>query len=110
MTGPDQTSTQDAFDSWAILELMGHRRLAGHVTEEQIAGALYLRIDIPAIGDEPAATQFYGPQAVYAITPCTEQTARKATAIGRVAPVHHWEIAAKPDRHEYLDQPHDDAF
>lgn len=25
--------TQDQFDEWCILELMGHRRLAGKVTE-----------------------------------------------------------------------------
>jgi hypothetical protein len=26
-------------DGWAILELMGHRRLAGHLSEVQIGGA-----------------------------------------------------------------------
>ena len=34
------------FDEWAILELMGHRRLAGKVTEQEIGGANMIRIDV----------------------------------------------------------------
>lgn len=37
-----------AFESWAVLELMGHRRLAGFVREVTIAGAGLLRIDVPS--------------------------------------------------------------
>ncbi len=36
------------FETWAILELMGHRRLAGFVTEQEIGGANLLRIDVPS--------------------------------------------------------------
>jgi hypothetical protein len=32
---------------WAIIELMGHRRLAGWLSEEEVAGAAFLRIDVP---------------------------------------------------------------
>lgn len=42
---------QDKFDSWAILELMGHVRLAGRVSETMIAGAPMLRLDVPATED-----------------------------------------------------------
>lgn len=58
---------------------MGHRRLAGHVTEVLIAGAPMLRIDIP--GKDAAApvkaTQFYGGASLFCITPTTEEMARK---------------------------------
>lgn len=40
------TGTQP-WEGWVILELMGHRRLAGHLTEEQIGGASFLRLDVP---------------------------------------------------------------
>ena len=67
---------QEAFADWAILELMGHRRMAGFVTETTLAGAGVLRIDVPAVGEEPAATQYYAPSALYALTPATEEAVR----------------------------------
>lgn len=38
---------REGFEGWAILELMGHRRLGGYLTEQEIAGAAFIRIDIP---------------------------------------------------------------
>lgn len=37
----------EGFDSWAILELMGHVRMAGRVTEEERFGSKVGRIDVP---------------------------------------------------------------
>ena len=37
-----------AFKDWVILELMGHRRLAGYLTEVQIGGVSFLRLDVPS--------------------------------------------------------------
>ncbi len=34
------------FDTWAILELMGHRRLAGFLTEEEHCGQSMIRLDV----------------------------------------------------------------
>lgn len=82
-------SGADRFETWAILELMGHRKLAGYLTEQEIAGQGFLRIDVPTT---PPVTQYYHPKAVYGITPTTEETARRAADIGRVAPVHAWEL------------------
>jgi len=84
-------SDDKAFEGWVILELMGHRRLAGHLSEETIGGSAFLRIDVPS---DPPATQFYSPSAVYAITPTSEETARAAANLGRVAPVQRWELPA----------------
>lgn len=85
-----------AFAEWAILELMGHRRLAGYVTEQQIGGSGFLRIDIPSNDSGDDATQFYAPSAVYAITPTSEATARQVAQLGRPAPVQRWELPAAP--------------
>lgn len=84
------------FAEWAILELLGHRRLAGHVSEASIAGSSFLRIDIPAADGEPPVTQYYAPASVYALTPTTEDIARRAAALSRPAPVSRWELAAAP--------------
>ena len=89
-----------AFEGWAILELMGHRRLAGHLTEAQIGGTTFLRLDIPARdGQGDVATQYYAPAAVYAITPTGEATARLVAAASRIEPVTRWELPT-PDHDE----------
>ncbi|MGH3693253.1 MAG: hypothetical protein ACRDRX_04505 [Pseudonocardiaceae bacterium] len=43
----EHVSEQAAFEGWTILEVMGHRRLAGYLCEQQIGGASFLRLDIP---------------------------------------------------------------
>lgn len=97
---------EEKFAGWAILELMGHRRLAGYVQEATLAGSAFLRIDVataPLADDvpealqetEPAdaeATQFYSPSAVYCVTPTTERIARAFASRARPAPVHVWEL------------------
>jgi hypothetical protein len=86
---------EDGFEGWAILELMGHRRLGGLISEATIAGAGFLRIDIPHPQhlDAMAATQFVAPASVYAITPTTEEIAR-AIAQRAPEPVSRWELPA----------------
>jgi hypothetical protein len=89
----NDTETEPTFEGWAILELMGHRKLAGWVAEVQIAGAGMLRVDVPApmqcaecrdgTAAKPCpkcsvATQFYSPSSLYCLTPTTEKMARKA--------------------------------
>ncbi len=69
--------SEEKFQEWCILELMGHRRLAGLVTEVAIGGASFLRLDVPMLEDEEKmVTQFYSPAAVYCITPTIEKIAR----------------------------------
>ena len=87
----------EKYEGWVILELMGHRRLTGYLAEQEIAGRAFLRIDVPT---EPPATQFYGAEAVYCITPTTEELARAAAKLGRVAPIQRWELPAAETRED----------
>ena len=43
-----ESTKENGFKQWAILELMGHRRLAGLVSETTLAGGAFLRIDVPS--------------------------------------------------------------
>lgn len=87
------------FAEWVILELLGHRRLAGYLTEQQIAGHGFLRLDIPDGNSEAfAATQLFNPTSVYAIHPTTETIARHAAKTYRQAPLQRWELPAAPSR------------
>jgi hypothetical protein len=102
-------TTNDPFAGWAILELMGHRRLAGYVREVELAGAGVLRLDVPdptlqGVPVDPldpqhwTATQFYSPAALYCLTPTTEDVARKVAAGSDPAPVKRWELPAPAER------------
>lgn len=66
---------EPAYEGWAIVELMGHRQVAGRVSEVQIAGATLLRVDVPG-RDETVVSQFYGGASIYCLTPCDEAAAR----------------------------------
>ena len=88
----DSTDQSEGFRQWAILELMGHRRLAGMVTEQQIGGASFIRIDVPGSDGAAVSTQFYAPGAVYCITPTTEETARLFAANHQPEPISTWDI------------------
>lgn len=90
-----ETTEKATFEGWVILELMGHRRLAGYLRDEVVGGTAFLRIDVPG-DDGTVATQFYSGSAVYCITPTTEAIARKVAVSAQPAPVTAWEL--RPER------------
>ena len=70
-----ETQTEP-FASWAIVEVMGHRKLAGFCEEVQIAGGALLRIRVPALAERegdwnstipatPQFDQFYNSSAIF---------------------------------------------
>lgn len=85
---PDQD--REIFNEWCVVELLGHRRVAGKVREVQLAGCGYLRIDVPG-----GSTQFVSPGSVYALHPVTEDVVRAFVAHwGVPEPVRRWELPA----------------
>ncbi len=116
------SETQAVFESWAVVELMGHVRMAGRVTEEERFGSKMGRIDIPNEVDCPHCagtgtvmmgepqqaapcwgcgakgktgsffTQYFGGASVYRVTPCSEEAARAVAARNQPEPVHQWEL------------------
>ncbi len=111
---------QAAFSHWAVVELFGHARIAGLVTEQQIGGASFIRVDVPelqvrardsrlpgpiTVETRPAYTRFFGAAAIYAITPVAEEIARIAAEDIGGNPVQVWlpmlhrAIAAKAGEH-----------
>lgn len=70
------TDTDTEFQGWVILELMDHQRLGGYLKAEAIAGFSFLRIDVYGTNGEAILTQFYPPNAVYCLTPTTEEIAK----------------------------------
>lgn len=90
-----KTIEKAAFSEWCVVELMGHVRLGGLVSEFTLAGEGFLRVDVPS---EPPLTQIISPKAVYRITPCGEAEARAVGGGNVVPPVHRWEMPKEPPR------------
>lgn len=103
--------TDQIFAEWVILELMGHRRLAGFLTEIEIAGMGFLQLQIPATATDPSPlTQYYGPGSVYGITLVTEAMARAVAARLHPEPVHRWELPPAITPAEYATEVHAPQF
>jgi hypothetical protein len=78
---------EQRFESWCIVELFGHQRIAGRVTEAQVGGCSFIRVDVPETHAQPAFTRFFGQGAIYSITPVSEEVARAAGEYLRERPV-----------------------
>jgi hypothetical protein len=96
----------ESFESWAILELMGHVRMAGRVTEEERFGSKMGRIDVPQ-GDSFVSVYFTA-GSIYRMTACSEEVARAVAAQNRVKPVHQYELPKpEPEPEEEDDEEED---
>jgi len=81
-------------DGWAVLELMGHRKLAGRISEVVVAGVPMLRLDVPDSSEDGWQTQYYAGSALFSVTPTTEELARRFAEAHRPVPVHRYELPA----------------
>ena len=79
----------DAPKLFAVLELFGHARIAGQISEQVIGGASFVRVDVPEVLARPldrettgltiaAHTRTFGAAAIYSINWCDEETAKVA--------------------------------
>lgn len=113
-----EDTTPGRVDGWGILEVMGHRRLAGRVTEVEVCGARMLRVDVPDVSEEAAPdavylTQFYPPSAIFCLTPATEAKAREEASRLQPRPPRRWAGLPSPepeddDEDAYIDDDEDE--
>ena len=93
---------ENTFSNYCVVELFGHQKIAGLVTEQVIAGQGFVRVDVPETKRHPAFTRLFGSGAIYSITPVDENTARMAAESIFIEPV---QVYISPDRQ--LDGPSD---
>lgn len=86
------SSEKQSFKEWCLVELFGHQKIVGMVSEATLAGGAFLRVDVPTFNGEPAFTRFYGPSAIYSINPVSEEVARGLMANYRHEPVSRFEL------------------
>ena len=80
---------------WCVLELMGHRKLAGWISDDAglVRVDVYLQdpgIDRPQV--RPIATQWYGQAAIYCITATTKANCLALTKSHQPQPIGRWEL------------------
>ena len=80
-------------ETYCLLELMGHQKVAGLLTETTIAGKGMLRVDIPNEKGQTIHTRFYSPDAVYSISPVDRQICIGIAVKCNVRPVTIYDLA-----------------
>lgn len=91
----------DRLDTWAMVEVMGHKRFAGRVSEHTIGSTAFVRVDVPEVVSDdqlvlPAFTKLFGASSIYCISPCTEETARAFAAQMRTEAFSRYEAPRLP--------------
>lgn len=87
---------------FCVIDLFGHSKIAGKVSEQAIGGQSFIRVDVPAIEGQPAFTKFYGQGAIYSITPVDESTCLLAAKSYQVAPIDIYRLVI-PERYKLLE-------
>ncbi len=103
--GADE-SAPEKFDAWGILELFGHQRIAGRLTEQTIGGCHFIRVDVPALDaggsswerPVPAYTRYFTQGAIYGMTPTSESAALAAARELRARPPFVLDLPASTPR------------
>lgn len=93
-----ETEAKSTFDEWALVELFGHSRIVGHVTEQSIAGGAFVRVDVPDKDGNTIFTRFFGHGAIYSMSPIGRDLALQLAARQDVAPVSRYDLPSLKDK------------
>lgn len=107
---PNTSAAEQPLESWAILEIMGHERLAGKVSEALVAGTKMVQVEVPASDKLPAFTRLLSPTALFSLTPVPEAVARvvagnlQKTAVSGIA-AYGYTLGQQQDMRQALGLP-----
>jgi hypothetical protein len=67
--------------AWALVELFGHQRIVGYLSQQTFGTGVLFRVDVPDLlkdGEKvrDGFTRYFGISAIYSITPVDEATVR----------------------------------
>ena len=70
-----------SFPAWCGVETLSVAQqpqlVFGLASEQSVAGVMFLRLDVPAVNDEPAKTLLLAPAVIRRIEPMNEEDARR---------------------------------
>lgn len=87
-----EAASVESFDTWAVVDVMGHQRFVGKVTEQVVAGHGFVRVDVPETDKQKAWTKLIGPGSIYAITPVSEEIARAMARERMATPISEYDL------------------
>jgi hypothetical protein len=68
--------------AWALVELFGHQRIVGYLSQQTFGTGVLFRVDVPDLTKDGKTfregfTRYFGLSAIYSITPVTETIVRQ---------------------------------
>lgn len=82
---------QQKFESWGLVELFGHQRVVGRITEQSVGGCNFVRVDVLQ-ADGSFYTRLFGSGAIYALNITSEEVARALAQRMEQKPVFAYEL------------------
>jgi hypothetical protein len=103
----------EAPELWAVVDLFGHQRIAGKVSEYSL-GEIFIRVDVPSVNGTPGFTRLFGAKAIYSISFVDRDVALAVAEKLGVVPVMPYDVAsliadAVRDRLKRAALPYDDG-
>jgi hypothetical protein len=79
---PSPEEPKPELANWALVELFGHQRIVGYLTQQTFGTGVLFRVDVPDLKKDDKVvrkgfTRYFGLSAIYSITPIDEQTVRE---------------------------------
>lgn len=79
---PGAEDGEPELKDWALVELFGHQRIVGYLSQQTFGTGVLFRVDVPDLKKDgkivrPGFTRYFGIGAIYSITPVTEDVVRK---------------------------------
>ena len=84
MLPPEDADTPPSQElkSWALVELFGHQRIVGYLSQQSFGTGVLFRVDVPDLTSSGKSiragfTRYFGLSAIYSITPISEEMVRQ---------------------------------
>jgi hypothetical protein len=82
LPAPDAAPAEPELKSWALVELFGHQRIVGYLSQQTFGSGVLFRVDVPDLLKDGKIvrrgfSRYFGLSAIYSITPCDEDTVRR---------------------------------
>lgn len=69
-----EKAKNDEFEFWAVIELFGHQKIAGRLTEKPKGSVIFFQIDVPDGAGQTRYSRIINASSIYAINPTDKET------------------------------------
>ncbi len=83
---------KEKLSSFAVVEMMGHRKIVGHVKESDIGVSNLIRVDVLGKKGEFERTEYIGAGSIYCLTIVSEEAAKAVAASNAPEPTWAWNL------------------